>query len=228
MSVSLAKYITQRSSAQRQPTVFVIALNSKQLLLRKQAELAQAPYNGAPKTPVIYVLPEATHNRSGAPVLLPIAQKKLRIEPHLGVVFAKDLQPVEVKQALDYVSAYLPAVLYSLPSDDYYRPDIIGRCQDSFCVLGQALNKSAVKNTEEIAIQVEVNNQIQKACYRTDTLYSVAELISFLSQFMSFKAGDVLLTGTEDSPAIAEDQDQVCVRFEQLGTLSNQILALSE
>lgn len=70
MSVSLAKQITQLNTAHK-PTVFVIALNSTQLLQRCQAQFEQAPYQALPKTPVIYVLPEATHNRSGANVSLP-------------------------------------------------------------------------------------------------------------------------------------------------------------
>lgn len=85
MSVSLAKQITQLNTAHK-PTVFVIALNSTQLLQRCQAQFEQAPYQALPKTPVIYVLPEATHNRSGANVSLP-AGRTARIEPHLAVVF---------------------------------------------------------------------------------------------------------------------------------------------
>ena len=228
MSVSLAKQITQLSSPHYKPTVFVIALNSKNLLARRQDELMQLPYKGMPKTPVIYVLPESTHNRSGAPVLLPTTQKYLRIEPHLGVIFGKDIRPVSKEQALDYVEAYLPTVLYSFPNDDYYRPDITGRCQDSFCVLGQSVMKSAVKIPEQIKIQITVNHQVKKDFYQTDLLYTTAELISFLSQFIAFKAGDILLTGTEDQPIIAGKNDQIDVNFEQLGTLSNPILALSE
>ncbi|WP_343297612.1 fumarylacetoacetate hydrolase family protein [Pasteurella multocida] len=206
MSVSLAKQITQLNTAHK-PTVFVIALNSTQLLQRCQAQFEQAPYQALPKTPVIYVLPEATHNRSGANVSLPAGKKQLRMEPHLAVVFGRDTSRVCVEQAMHYVSGYLPVALYSLPHDSYYRPDIEGRCQEGFCVLGQEVLKSAVK----------------KHYVHLAMKHSIPELISFLSQFIAFKAGDILLTGTEDMPLLVGAGDQVSVEFAQLGCLTNTV-----
>ncbi|MGY4677926.1 fumarylacetoacetate hydrolase family protein [Pasteurella sp. P03HT] len=222
MSVSLAKQITQLAPSSK-PTVFVIALNSVRLLQRCQVEFEQAPYKALPKTPVIYVLPEATHNRSGATVGLPTGKKQLRVEPHLGVVFGQDTSRVEVEDALHAVAGYVPVALYSLPNDSYYRPDIEGRCQDGFCVLGQTVLKSAVENPAEVTINVALNGDIKKSYVHLNMKHSVPELISFLSQFIAFKAGDILLTGTEDMPLLVSAGDEVNVDFVQLGCVSNTI-----
>ncbi|WP_315505079.1 fumarylacetoacetate hydrolase family protein [Pasteurella multocida] len=222
MSVSLAKQITQLNTAHK-PTVFVIALNSTQLLQRCQAQFEQAPYQALPKTPVIYVLPEATHNRSGANVSLSAGKKQLRIEPHLAVVFGRDTSRVCVEQAMHYVSGYLPVALYSLPYDSYYRPDIEGRCQEGFCVLGQEVLKSAVQNPAELTINITVNGSVKKSYVHLAMKHSIPELISFLSQFIAFKAGDILLTGTEDMPLLVGAGDQVSVEFAQLGCLTNTV-----
>ncbi|WP_229509909.1 fumarylacetoacetate hydrolase family protein [Pasteurella canis] len=222
MSVSLAKQITQLSAANK-PTVFVIALNSQRLLQRCQTEFEQAPYKALPKTPVIYVLPEATHNRSGATVWLPEGKKQLRIEPHLGVVFGQDTSRVSVENALYTVAGYVPVALYSLPNDSYYRPDIEGRCQDGFCVLGQTVMKSAVANPAEVMVNIALNGAIKKSYVHLDMKHSVAELISFLSQFIAFKAGDILLTGTDDMPLLVSSGDEVSVDFVQIGSVSNTI-----
>ncbi|HDR1030412.1 TPA: fumarylacetoacetate hydrolase family protein [Pasteurella multocida] len=222
MSVSLAKQITQLNTAHK-PTVFVIALNSTQLLQRCQNLFEQAPYQALPKTPVIYVLPEATHNRSGANVPLPTGKKQLRIEPHLAVVFGQDTSRVCVTQAMHYVSGYLPVALYSLPHDSYYRPDIEGRCQEGFCVLGQEVLKSAVQNPAELTVNIAVNGSVKKSYVHLAMKHSIPELISFLSQFIAFKAGDILLTGTEDMPLLVGAGDQVSVEFAQLGCLTNTV-----
>lgn len=146
MSVSLAKQITQLNTAHK-PTVFVIALNSTQLLQRCQAQFEQAPYQALPKTPVIYVLPEATHNRSGANVSLPAGKKQLRMEPHLAVVFGQDTSRVCVAQAMHYVSGYLPVALYSLAHDSYYRPDIEALPRRFLCFGARSVKKCGTKSS---------------------------------------------------------------------------------
>ncbi|TYG34407.1 protein HpaG [Lonepinella koalarum] len=224
MTISLAKQITQLQPSNK-PTVFVIALNSINLLKRHKQTFEQAPYKGLPQTPVIYVLPEATHNQSGATVVLPKAQKQLRIEPHLGVVFNQDTARISEQQAMQHVGSFVPVVLYSLPNDNYYRPDIMGRCQPGFCVLGQSILKNAITEPERIEINVQVNNTTKKSYRHLDMAFSIAQLISVVSQFISFKAGDILLTGTDDMPIIANANDDVTVDFVSLGVINNQISA---
>ena len=221
MSISLAKQITQLH--ERKPTVFVIALNAKNLLAQHQTTFEQAPYKSLPATPVIYVLPEATHNQSGRAVTIPTNHTSLRLEPHLGVVFNRQTSRVSVENALSYVGAYQPVALYSLPNDSYYRPDIEGRCQEGWCVLGQPVNVLALSSPETVAVEINVNQQCKKAYTQPAMQHSIAELISFLSQFIPFQAGDILLTGTDANPVLVNQGDCVEVSFVGLGSLSNQI-----
>ena len=221
MSASLAKQITQLTEFK--PTVFVIALYAENLLAQHKSTFEQAPYKSLPMTPVIYVLPEATHNHSGSMVTVPTDKTTLRVEPHLGVVFNAPVCRVTVENAMSCVAGYIPVSLYSLPHDSYYRPDIEGRCQESFCVLGQQVNRLAVASPEAVRVEVSVNRQVSKCYTQPKMQRSIAELISFLSQFIPFKRGDILLTGTDSNPILVERGDNVEVSFVGLGSLSNQI-----
>lgn len=80
---------------------------------------------------------------------------------------------------MHYVSGYLPVALYSLPYDSYYRPDIEGRCQEGFCVLGQEVLKSAVQNPAELTINITVNGSVKKSYVHLAMKHSIPELISF-------------------------------------------------
>ncbi|MFC0322428.1 fumarylacetoacetate hydrolase family protein [Gallibacterium melopsittaci] len=220
---SLAKYVVE-SCTTAAPSVFAIALNSREQLARLADKFQQAPYKAAPKTPVIFLQPPSTLNRNGANVVLPAEQTQLRVEPHIGVVFADTTSRVTEQQAHQHIRGFVPVNLFSLPSDDYYRPDITGRCRDGFCVIGQEVQKSAVADPESIAIQVNVDGQLKKTSEGNKMLRSISELISFLSQFMTFKCGDILLVGTDDCPIIVTKNSHIETTFEQLGCVANTVV----
>jgi 2-keto-4-pentenoate hydratase/2-oxohepta-3-ene-1,7-dioic acid hydratase in catechol pathway len=63
-------------------------------------------------------------------------------------------------------------------------------------------------------------------------IFSVAELVSFLSQGMTLVPGDVIVTGTPPGVGVARDPqvwlkagDEVTIEIEGLGTLTNPVEA---
>ena len=85
------------------------------------------------------------------------------------------------------------------------------------------MNVLALSSPETVAVEINVNQQCKKAYTQPAMQHSIAELISFLSQFIPFQAGDILLTGTDANPVLVNQGDCVEVSFVGLGSLSNQI-----
>lgn len=220
---SLAKQVVTTCTTAA-PTVFAIALNSQAQLARLDAVFQQAPYKEPPKTPVIFLQPPSTLNRNGGNVVLPQGENELRIEPHIGVVFAQDTSRINETEVEQYIRGFVPVNLFSLPNDNYYRPDITGRCRDGFCAIGQEVPKHAINNPDQIAIHISVDGQPKKQSEGNKMLRNINQLVSFLSQFMTFRCGDILLVGTDDCPIIVTKNNCVETTFEQLGSVSNTVI----
>lgn len=220
---SLAKQVVETCTTAA-PSVFAIALNSREQLARLDEKFNQAPYQAPPKTPVIFLQPPSTLNINGGAVVLPEGQAELRIEPHLGVVFADTTSRINQAEVFNHIRGFVPVNLFSLPSDDYYRPDITGRCRDGFCSIGQEINQAAVTDPDNISVSISVNGQFKKKSEGNIMLRSISELIAFLSQFMTFRCGDILLVGTDDCPIIVTKNSCVETTFEQLGTVTNTVI----
>ncbi|HDG97612.1 MAG TPA: fumarylacetoacetate hydrolase family protein, partial [Desulfobacterales bacterium] len=73
-----------------------------------------------------------------------------------------------------------------------------------------------------------VNGQIMQESNTSNMIFSVAEIISFLSRHFTLYPGDVILTGTpsgvgafREPPVYLKDGDEVVVDIEGIGSLSN-------
>ena len=66
----------------------------------------------------------------------------------------------------------------------------------------------------------------------SDMIFSVAEIVAFLSRYATLKPGDVIITGTPEgvllgkkSPTWLRAGDEVVVEIDELGTLTNLLVA---
>ena len=70
-----------------------------------------------------------------------------------------------------------------------------------------------------------MNGEIRQAAQTSDMVFGVAELIEYITEFMTLLPGDVLLTGTPEGVGRLSDGDVVEVEVEGIGTLSNPVVA---
>ena len=70
-----------------------------------------------------------------------------------------------------------------------------------------------------------VNGDITQKGHTAHMVHSVAELIAYLSSFMTLQAGDVILTGTPEGVVNVNEGDTVVCEIEGLGQLSNTLVS---
>lgn len=121
-------------------------------------------------------------------------------EVELAVVIGKEAKHVPREKAMDYVFGY--TVAQDISARDWQKTKnggqfTIGKGMDTFCPLGSAIvHKSLVPEPHNLAIKCSVNG-VQKQCGSTSELiFRIDDIISRLSQSITLKPGDVLLTGT--------------------------------
>ncbi len=152
-----------------------------------------------PKEPVMFM--KATSCIQGAhdPVMLPKGSENTDWEVELGVVIGKAASYVSKREALAHVAGYCVVNDVSERNFQVARGGSWdkGKGCDTFGPIGPWLvTRDEVPNPQKLDLWLDLNGQRMQASNTRHMIFSVAELIHHVSQFMSLQPGDVIATGT--------------------------------
>lgn len=176
-----------------------------------------------PTEPVIFLKPTtALLPIDGNIVYWPMVGQ-LDYEGELTIVIGKQCHLVTPAGALQYVFGYTMA-------NDVTARDLQGKDGqwtrakgfDTFAPLGPSIVTGI--DVSDLALQTFVNGEIKQDGRTSDMIFSIAEQVSFVSQVMTLYPGDVILTGTPSGIGPMQVGDQVEVRIEGLGSLTNRVV----
>ena len=69
-----------------------------------------------------------------------------------------------------------------------------------------------------------MGGQVRQDSRTSDLIFSVADLVSFISRVMTLKPGDVIATGTPAGIGPLVDNDVVTIEVEGIGSLNNSVI----
>jgi 5-oxopent-3-ene-1,2,5-tricarboxylate decarboxylase/2-hydroxyhepta-2,4-diene-1,7-dioate isomerase len=207
-------------------TVYGVILNDSGSLQRIGVALAEAPYKGAPKAPVLYIKPANTRVGNDAAISLPAGADAVEIGATIGVVIGAPAARVTLENAAASVAGYVLVADLSLPHASYYRPAIREKCFDASCVIASDL-LPAEKFAELRALQIstQINGKQVDTWSLADLLRSIPELLRDVSEFMTLQRGDLLLAGVKWQAPQATQGDQVTLTAAGFGELHFRIAA---
>lgn len=183
-----------------------------------------------PTVPVIF---GKFANSLGAPgdrVQLPQIDTMYDYEAELGVIIGRTARDVQVENALAYVAGYCCANDLSARGAQLATSQwMIGKAIDGFLPLGPYLvTTDEVPDPQDLRIVCRVNGEVRQDSSTGDMIFSVAEIIAFVSRYMTLKPGDLIITGTPEgvlmgqkSPTWLKAGDEVSVEIGELGILTN-------
>ncbi len=100
---------------------------------------------------------------------------------------------------------------------------LIGKAFDTFCPLGPLISTGL--DPSDLLLETRVNGKVRQSVRTSDLLFSVVELIGYISQAVTLLPGDVILTGTPSGIGPIEPGDVVDITIEGIGTLHNPVVA---
>lgn len=198
---------------------------------RKHAEETNSPI---PKYPVLFNKFDNTIAAHGEVVVLPEDALEIDYEAELAIVIGRTAKDVGVSEALDFVLGYCNA-------NDISARDLqmrtsqwaLGKCCDGFAPLGPYLvTADEVGDPNALDIRCTVNGELRQHSNTRDMIFSCAEIISYLSAYMTLQPGDVILTGTPEGVIVGypeqkrvwlDSGDTVTIEIEKLGALINRL-----
>ena len=211
-------------------TVFGIALNDKALYAGLEAAFSDKPYVKPPTRPVLHIKTANTHIGYGAAIPAPADGTPIYAGPSLGIVIGKRATRVSEADALAFVGGYTVVNEVSLAEISFYRPAVKAKCRDGFCPIGPVVVDAAdIGDTSNLTIKTFINGQLSHTTSTDQLRAGVAELVSYLSSFMTLEAGDLIIAGTpERTAALAlKAGDTVAIEIDAIGRLENPVVTES-
>jgi 2-keto-4-pentenoate hydratase/2-oxohepta-3-ene-1,7-dioic acid hydratase in catechol pathway len=188
-----------------------------------------------PATPILFSKFSNTLAASCQPVALPRVATQYDYEVELGVVIGRRASAVPVEQALEYVLGYCSANDLSA-RDLQMRTSqwLLGKTLDGFCPIGPYLvTRDEVPDPQQLELHTWVNGELRQNSSTADMIFSVAEIVSYASQYMTLDPGDVIITGTPEGVILGMPEprvwlkpgDEVTVEVQGLGRLVTPLVA---
>lgn len=210
------------------PLIIGIAQNYRAHALEMKGNL--------PAQPVFFIKMPFSLCGPGDTIRLPrrLRSDKVDYEAELAVVLGRDCHNVSVEEALDYVWGYCCA--NDVTARDWQKEwgggqFCRGKGFDTFCPLGPWITTAEdIADPGKLSIRGWLNGELVQDSSTADLIFSVPELISFLSGSTTLPAGTVILTGTPSGvgtarqpPRYLRPMDTFTVEIEGLGQLSNPV-----
>lgn len=152
-----------------------------------------------PPEPVIFMKATSAIVGPNDNVVIPRGSEKTDWEVELGVVIGKTAKYVSEADALDYVAGYCVSHDVSERAFQTERQGqwTKGKSCDTFGPIGPWLvTKDEIADPQNLGMWLKVNGETMQNGSSKTMVYSVANVVSYLSQFMSLHPGDVISTGT--------------------------------
>ena len=177
-----------------------------------------------PEEPLLFLKPSTAVIGPNDPIqLLPISTR-VDYEGELAVVIGRLARDVRAEDAYRYILGYTCANDVTL-RDLQHTNDQWARAKgfDGSCPLGPWVETELDPN--DIRIETRLNGDIRQAAQTSDMVFGVAELIEYITTFMTLLPGDAVLTGTPEGVGRLEAGDIVEVEVDGVGALVNPVVA---
>ena len=201
------------------PAIFALGLN--------YADHAKELAFKAPEKPLVFLKGPNTLAADGARTVRPADATYMHYECELAVRIGEAARGVKRADAMDHVDAYAVADDYAIRDylENYYRPNLKVKNRDGCTPLGAWIPAAQVVDPDALALRTLVNGKQTQSGSTRDMIFDIPFLIEYLSEFMTLRPGDIILTGTPEGLADVRPGDEVVCEIESVGKVSNFIVS---
>ena len=184
---------------------------------------AQEMGKPVPDQPLLFLKPATTVIGMNDPIVLPPQSERVDYEGELAVVMGQRCRAVSPAQASQYILGY--TCINDVTARDIQKHDVQytrAKSFDGFAPVGPFLVTEI--DPTRLALRTYVNGEVKQEGNTSDMVFSVNELVAFISSVMTLLPGDMIATGTPPGVGPMQNGDKVEVEIEGLGRLSNPVV----
>lgn len=187
---------------------------------RSHAEEVNIPL---PIVPLIFLKPSTAVIGPDDAIHYPLSSNRVDYEGELGVVISRLVRRISVADSLDYVLGY--TCFNDVTARDHQHSDkqwTRAKGFDTFAPFGPCIQTEL--DPGNVGVETYLNGELRQKGNTSDLIYSVPELIAFISNVMTLLPGDVIATGTPSGIGPMSPGDTVEIKIDSIGTLKNRVV----
>ena len=149
-------------------------------------------------------------------------------ECELVAIMGATARNVAPQDALALVGGYTVACDYAVREylENYYRPNLRVKNRDSLTPIGPwVVDAADIADPQALALETRINGETVQSGSTTDMVFSIAQLVSWLSAITTLEPGDMILTGTPHGIAFVQPGDEVECAVVGVGRLVHRVEA---
>ena len=191
-----------------------------------------------PAYPVLFMKATSSITSHNSFIVLPKCETRgpeTDFEGELAVIIGKNIKQADTKTALNGVFGYTCANDVSARRWQKHGGGgqwIRAKSFDTFCPLGpHIVTADEIDNPQKLSIKTTLNGELMQNSNTDKMIFSIAQIISYISQDTTLLPGTVILTGTPDGVGFTRNprlflkaNDIVKISIEKIGSLSNRVL----
>ncbi len=187
-----------------------------------------------PTEPVLFIKASSAINGPHDAIVRPRNAVKLDYEVELGAVIGREARNVTEADALKHVAAYciVDDVSERAFQMEHGGTTTKGKSADTFAPIGPWLvTADEVRDPQALELWTTVNGESRQRSTTASMIFTVRQLVAYVSRFMSLLAGDVVSTGTPAGvahgmkpPRYLQPGDVVAMGITGLGAQKNRVV----
>ena len=192
-----------------------------------------------PQEPIIFFKSTTALCGPNDHVIIPKGSEKTDWEVELAVIIGKRCSYVAESDAMHYVAGYALHNDYSERAFQIERGGqwVKGKSCDTFAPLGPYMaTKDEITDPHNLNLWLKVNGALLQSSTTADFIFTIPQVVSYLSQFMTLLPGDIISTGTpagvgfgmKPEPRYLKPGDIVELGIDGLGTSTQTAIAYDE
>jgi fumarylpyruvate hydrolase len=167
-----------------------------------------------PNEPVVFLKPDSSIIKNNKPFFLPDFSTEIHYEVEVVIKICKLGKGISAKFAHRYFDDVTVGIditardLQNRFSKDGL-PWELSKCFDGAAPLGKFVSVSTIKDIQDIQFRLEINNKKVQESNTSDMIFSINDIIVYVSRFFTLKTGDLIFTGTPSGVGAIHKNDNL-------------------
>jgi 2-keto-4-pentenoate hydratase/2-oxohepta-3-ene-1,7-dioic acid hydratase in catechol pathway len=181
--------------------------------------------NEVPAEPLLFFKPPSSLLAPGGTVRMPAASSRIDFEGELALVIARRVRNLKEEEWRTAVRGYTLA--NDVTARDLQKKDgqwTRAKGFDTFCPVGPVVSDE-VDPEAGLTIETRVNGELRQHGSTLDFIFSIPQLLAYITSAITLEPGDLVLTGTPSGVGPLKAGDSVEVSIPGLGVLANTVAA---
>ena len=195
---------------------------------RNYADHAREMKVALPSKPVIFLKPSTALISDGETIVRPALSNELHHEVELVVMIGREGKDVSPAKAYEHVWGYAVGLDMTLrdiqvEAKDHGLPWAVAKGFDTSAPISEIIPKQRVPDPHALEIRCWVNGTVRQKSSTGNMIFSIDQIISYVSSIFTLELGDLIFTGTPEGVGEVKNGDTVAAELVGYTKITHQI-----